>query len=86
MVGEEEMKKILVVATWILGTTLSGFAQDADPAAGPLDNTIPDQLAKIVGSGAWFYMWPHGHLPLEPDGYALKSAPVDFTMPHGGRS
>ena len=78
--------KTLVVATWIMSITLSGMAQEPDETPSVFDNTIPVQLQKIVGSGAWLYMWAHDHLPLEPGGFTLKSAPVEFSKPNGGRT
>ena len=79
------MKKIYVVFIWILGITMAGVTQGADQDSSSFDGTIPDRLQEIVGSGVWLYVWPHGNLPLEPNGYTLQSAPIDFTKGNGGR-
>jgi hypothetical protein len=40
---------------------------------------LPRDLESIVGKGVWYYAWPHGLLPLEPEGFKLISGPFDYS-------
>ncbi len=58
------MTKIFFMSFWAMIFTFSGISLGEDGGDGVFDNTIPLALQEIVGAGAWFYVWPHGYLPL----------------------
>lgn len=78
--------KRLCVASGVLMVfiAISSVAWAENTPSAMYEGILPKPLEDIVGQGAWLYHWPHGCLPLEPEGFELQSAPVDFTKGNRG--
>ena len=45
---------------------------------------LPESLERMAGEAIWYYAWPHGLLPLEPNEFELVTGPFDLTgVTHG---
>jgi len=75
----------MVLSTIAMGPTEEGTPTRSEPED-MYDQIVPKDLETIVGIGPWIYTWPHALFPLEPEGFELYSAPVDFTPGSNSRS
>ena len=75
------MKRILLLVMLLASISLLIGARPMQHKDRPI---LPESLAEIAGEAVWYHEWPHGRLPLEPDGYDLVRGPFNFVAGNHG--